>query len=41
MKKKVLKVSAVRASFFLFEPILSASSGERSADYQGIGDVSS
>lgn len=25
MKKKVLKVSAVRASFFLFEPILSAS----------------
>lgn len=25
MKKKVLKVSAVRALFFLFEPILSAS----------------
>lgn len=41
MKKKVLEVSAVRASFFLFEPILSASSGGRNADYQGIGDGSS
>ncbi len=41
MKKKVLKVSAIRASFFLFEPILSVPSGGRSADYQGIGDVSS
>jgi hypothetical protein len=41
MKKKVLEVSAVSASFFLFEPILSASSGGRSAEYQGIGDVSS
>lgn len=39
MKKKVLKMSAVRASFF--EPILSASSGGRSTEYQGIGDVSS
>lgn len=39
MKKKVLKVSAVRASFF--EPILSVPSGGRSTDYQGIGDGSS
>lgn len=32
MKKKVLKVSAVRVSFFLFEPILSASYGGRSTE---------
>ena len=36
MKKKVLEVSAIRASFFLFEPILSASYGGRSTEYKGM-----
>lgn len=41
MKKKALKVSVVRVLFFLFEPILSASSGGRSTEYKGICDGSS